>query len=961
MRPYKHSIMKKTFLFLIALLGCTTLFAQIGLKTKTYHLENGLKVVLCENHNQPEIYGAVYVHAGSKNDPSDATGMAHYFEHIMFKGTDRIGTIDWEKEKVYLDSISLMYDKLHETTDPKVRQSIQMKINELSLASTDYAIPNEVDVILTQMGGKSLNAGTAYDQTMYYNIFPSNQLSKWMDVYVERFRNPVFRLFQSELEAVYEEKNMYGDGPINAFQEYLFKETFGEHPYGRPVIGYTEHLKNPQPSKMREFYNTYYVANNMTLILVGDFSISEIEPMIAEKFGTWRSGEVPSMPKYELPKFSGPTVKEVRMTPMKVGALIFPGIKNSDPDMIPLSMACSIFSNGETGLADKLTLENKLMAAMLVPMSLEDEGANLILIIPKLFGQSHENAESLVFDCLDQLKKGEFSDELFEATRMDMLMGRLRATENLNNLAELFLEMESTGQTYEEFLAETERIKTITKDEVVAVANKYFGNDYLDVRSKMGFPAKDKVEKPNWKPLEAKNTNMKSDFAKMIEVQEVPEVTPQVIKFGEDVNITDISDGYKLYSAINTANDIFELKFYFNYGLLDDPDLERAANYLSLQGTEDKPYQDFALELQKMGASITVDVTDNYFIVSIIGFEKDQEELLELCHKKLYNPSNDESQISVLADAERMTIQTQKEDASTWSRAVRAYALYGEKSRYLNHSTIKEWSKRSGDELLAEIAEAMKYDGYVTYTGNQYPHVMVTSIKNHRILPLKPLKGEETVLMEKQYTEPQVFFAPNKKFRQSNIWFHVPSERLTLEDEALASLFSKYFGTDMYSIVFQEIREFRSLGYTAYANFSYDYLQRKPGYLYGFLGTQGDKTFDGIDAFSDLIKNMPERVEKFNASKEALLKSNACNYINFRDKPSNVQYWIKKGYDHDPRTEVNERIRKAEFKDVVSFYERNIKDRPIVIMLSGPKKVSKKELAKYGEVTKLKYKQIIKE
>ena len=953
--------MKRTLLFLIALLGCTTLFAQMGLKTKTYHLDNGLKVVLCENHDQPEIYGAVYVHAGSKNDPTDATGIAHYFEHMMFKGTDRIGTINWEKEKVYLDSISLMYDKLHETSDPAARETIQHKINELSLASTDYAIPNEVDVILTQMGGKSLNAGTAYDQTMYYNIFPSNQLSKWMDVYVERFRNPVFRLFQSELEAVYEEKNMYGDGPINAFQEYMFKETFGEHPYGRPIIGYTEHLKNPQPSKMREFYNTYYVANNMTLILVGDFNIEEVQPMIAEKFGTWRSGELPKEPTYTLPKFNGPTIKEVRMTPMKIGALIFPGIKNSDPDMIPLSMACSIFCNGETGLADKLTLEGKLMGAILMPLSLEDYGANVMLIIPKLLGQSHEEAEALVFECLDQLKRGEFSDDLFEATRMDMLMSRIRATEDLRKLANLFLEMEGSGQTYEEFLAETERIKKITKEEVVAIANKYFGNDYLDVRSKMGFPEKDKVEKPNWKPIEAKNTNMKSDFAKMIEAEEVPEVTPQVIKIGEDVKITDITDGFKLYSAINTANDIFELKFYFNYGTLNDPDLDRAASYFSMQGTETKPYQEFALELQKMGASIDAYASENNFIVTITGFEKDLEKLLEMCYEKLYHPSNDESQIAIIADGERMNIQTQKDDASTWSRAVINYAWYGEKSPYLNHSSIKEWSKRSGEDLLAEIAEALKYDGYVTYSGNQYPHVMVASIKAHRILPLKPLKGEEKVLVEKQFTEPQVFFAPNKKFRQSNIWFYVPGEKLTKQDEALSILFSKYFGTDMYSIVFQEIREFRSLGYTAYANYDYDYLERKPGYLYGFLGTQGDKTFDGIDAFSGLIKDMPERLEKFNASKEALLKARASNYFGFRSKPSVVHTWIKEGYDHDPRAEFTEIIRKAEYKDVASFYNRMIHDRPVVIMLSGPKSVSKKELGKYGTVTKLKYKNIFKE
>ena len=953
--------MKKTFLFLIALLFCGMVSAQTGLKTKTYHLDNGLKVVLCENHDQPEVYGAVYVHAGSKNDPTDATGMAHYFEHIMFKGTDRIGTINWEKEKVYLDSISMMYDKLHETDDPAARNAIQMKINELSIASTDYAIPNEVDVILTQMGGKSLNAGTSYDMTMYYNIFPSNQISKWMDVYVERFRNPIFRLFQSELEAVYEEKNMYGDSPTNAFQEYLFKETFGNHPYGRPVIGYTEHLKNPQPSKMREFYNTYYVANNMTLILVGDFDIESIQPMIAEKFGTWRKGTLPPTPKYDLPKFNGPTVKEVRMTPVKMGALVFPGIKNSDPDMVPLSMACSIFFNGETGLADKLTLDGKIMGAVLMPLSLEDQGANLMLVIPKLIGQSHEEAEALVFECLDQLKKGEFSDELFEAVRMDELMGRLRATEDLNKLANLFISMESTGQSYEEFLAETERIKTITKEEVVSIANKYFGNDYLDIRSKMGFPDKDKVEKPNWKPLEAKNTNMKSDFAKMIEAEEVPEVTPQVIQFGSDVKITDITDGFKLYSTVNPANDIFELKFYFNYGTLNDPDLDKASAYLSMQGTETKPFQQFALELQKMGAGISTYTGENSFIVSVSGFDADLEKLLDLCYEKLYNPSNDESQIKTLTEGEQMNLQTQKDDASTWARAVRNYAWYGEKSEYLNHASLKEWSKRSGNDLLAEIAEALKYDGYVTYSGGLPANVLAKTLNAHHILPLKPLKGEEKVLTETQFTEPQVFFAPNKKFRQSNIWFYVPGEKLSLEDEAMAGLFSKYFGTDMYSIIFQEIREFRSLGYTAYSNYDYDWLERKPGYLYGFLGTQGDKTLDGIEAFSGLIKDMPERIEKFNASKEALLKSRASSYITFRNKPFTVHSWVKRGYDHDPRAEFTEIIRKAGYKDVESFYNRMIKDRPVVIMMSGPKDINKKALSQYGKVTKLKYKQIIKE
>ena len=955
--------MKKLLILFLVVLGTTLAFAQTGdLKTKTIHLDNGLKVVMCEDHAQPEIYGAVYVHAGSKNDPVDATGMAHYFEHIMFKGTDRIGTTNWEAEKVFLDSIDLMYDRLHETTDVVERQAIQQKINALSLKSAEYAIPNEVDVILTQMGGKRLNAGTSYDMTMYYNTFPSNQLSKWMDVYVERFRNPVFRLFQSELETVYEEKNMYGDSPINAFQEYLFKEFAGEHPYGRPVIGYTEHLKNPQTSKMREFYNTYYVANNMTLILVGDFDIEAVEPMVAEKFGTWRSGKLPKEPTYTLPKFNGPTVKEVKMTPIKMGALIFPGIKNSDPDMLPLSLACMIFYNGETGLMDKLMKDGDIMAAMLTPLSLEDYGANLVIYIPKLLGQSHENAEKLIFDCINKLKNGEFSEDLFEAVKMSMLTGRLKDTESLTRLANLFLEMESTGQTYEEYLAETERLKTITKAEVVAIANKYFGNDYLDVRSKMGFPAKDKVEKPNWKPIEAKNTEAKSDFAKAIEAQQVPEVEPQVIKFGKDVVITEVNDGFKLFSSTNPRNELFDLKVSFNYGTATDPDLGRAVRYFEMQGTKTQTPEEFAIELQKLGASVSFYTSENQFTVHMTGFEKDLNEIMALCSRKLHNPSNKENYIQTLVESEQTDFSTIRDDASTWASAVREYALYGNQSSYLNQMPLKQWKKKSGEELLAEVAEALKYDGYVLYSGNTQPKIVVNMLKENQLVRSNAVKGQEKIRVEKKYAEPKVFIASNKKFRQSNIYFHVPGEKLSLRDEALSSVFSKYFGTDMYSIVFQEIREFRSLGYTAYSYYTYDYLQRKPGNLFGFLGTQSDKTLDGMTAFKDLIVNMPVRMEKFNASKEALLKARASDYVGFRNMPASVQNWMKKGYDHDPRGEVTEIIRNTSFEDVQSFYNRMIKGRPVVIMMSGnQKKIDKKELGKFGTVTKLKYKDIIKE
>ena len=281
MRTFKNVLFSALFILICA----AQLIAQTGgpLTVKQYKLDNGLTVILNEDHSKPQIFGAVVVKAGSKNDPHDATGIAHYFEHIMFKGTDQIGTLNYPAEKVFLDSIVMMYDQLYLTKEEKARHEIQMKINQLSLKASEFAIPNEVDVLLRDIGSSGLNAYTSLEQTVYHNSFPSNQIGKWMDIYSERFRNPVFRLFQSELETVYEEKNMYADNPMSMMFENLLKTFYKKHPYGQQTtIGTIEHLKNPRLSKMMEYFNTYYVANNMALVLCGDFDTEKVIPLIQE-------------------------------------------------------------------------------------------------------------------------------------------------------------------------------------------------------------------------------------------------------------------------------------------------------------------------------------------------------------------------------------------------------------------------------------------------------------------------------------------------------------------------------------------------------------------------------------------------------------------------------------------------------------------------------------------------------
>ena len=188
--------MKRIVFSIAALL--TTITAAAQLEVKGLKLSNGMTVWLNEDHSQPKVFGAVVVRAGAKDCPN--TGIAHYFEHIMFKGTDRLGTIDYAAEKPLLDSISAQYDLLSQTKDDAERSRIQLKINELSVVAADFSIPNEFNRLISKYGGSGLNAGTGYDMTYYHNEFLPHFIEQWCWLNSERLMTPVYRGFQGELD-----------------------------------------------------------------------------------------------------------------------------------------------------------------------------------------------------------------------------------------------------------------------------------------------------------------------------------------------------------------------------------------------------------------------------------------------------------------------------------------------------------------------------------------------------------------------------------------------------------------------------------------------------------------------------------------------------------------------------------------------------------------------------------------
>lgn len=1007
------------------ILGAFSAHAQTGkLQVTSAYLNNGMKVLLCEDHATSEIYGGVCVHAGAKNDPADATGMAHYLEHMMFKGTDKIGTLAWDLEKPVIDSVAKLYDALALAKDDKEKANISKLINKLSFEAAQYAIPNEVDAILSKMGGSNVNAFTTNDFTAYYNTFPANQLEKWSMVYAERFRRPVFRLFQSELETVYEEYNMYSDDPYSNLDEDVMAAAFGNHPYAVPVIGYPQHIKNPSLSKMYGFFHTYYVPRNMTLILVGNFDSKEAldilnntwcskkekvdksatemgadaglkSPQMAatkaatQTYAVKHGYDVPNygkLPEKQFPAlkpFNGRELVTTAQMPLKHGVMVYRTVAEKDPNSVILDLCSDMLTNvSSTGIIDKILNDNELYECHVENRTLAEAGLFWIEYLPKQEGQTHEQAEVLIQQCLNKLKTGDFSQELFEAVKMTYLRN---AMDNLEKAGEKFytlINLDGNDMTCEDYNNLLDRVSSLTKEQLVAVAQQYITDNYLDYRSDVGTKKVPVIDKPTWKPIPTANTDKSSAFAEEVDKCPSSYLKIQKIDFEKDLSVRAVTKSFNLYHSANPCNDIFTLKVVFNYGDYINPDLSDAIDYFNQQGTQSRSFEDFNLSLQGLGAQLDVWSQDKYTVVCISGFEKDFDKIMALCKEKLYTPANDEKKLELLIENRNNQLKNMREIASVWGDALFDYARYGKNSPYLTQPSLAKMKTYKGSQLLAVLSEAMNSDGYVTFVGNIPDYVVANAVKSCFTLANIPTaesqKGKAVFMTQEQgaildnknkvrqvesYNNSQVFVLSNRKFLQSNIYFYIPSANTVhQEDWAAVMLFNEYYGGSGNSVVYQNIRELRSLGYSAYSAYVYDKLNRCHAYTFAYLGTQSDKTLDGMKAMSDLFLNMEQKKEKFEMAREALVRQIESSYVDFRSIPETVCFWKLYGYEKDPRSGWAAQLMSTSLGNVNTFFNKYIGKYPVIITVAGNMdRINKKKLAKFGQVNMLNYSDVVTE
>ena len=937
-----------------------------ALKVKEYRLENGLTVWLNEDHSQPKVFGAVVVKAGAKDCPD--TGIAHYFEHMMFKGTDRIGTLDYESEKVLLDSIAMKYDELAMTEDTAARARLQKEINELSIRSSEYVIPNEFNRLINRFGGSGLNAATSYDATIYFNTFSPQYMVQWAEINSERLINPVFRLFQSELETVYEEKNMYGDFIGGQVMDTLMARYFGPHPYAYPIIGSTKNLKNPRLTEMHKFFEDYYVASNMALILSGDFDAQQVMPILEKAFSRIRSGNAPKQEKVMLPPFNGRETMKVKFPIpfIKAMGLGFRGVSANHEDQVALNIAVNLLNNANgTGYLDKLMVEHKLMGALAINESMNEAGILAVAIMPKLLIQSYSSAEKMVWDEINRVKNGDFSDEMFNSLKLEQKRQYASSLENIDSRATVMMNLFSQGKSWNDYLNEVARIESITKEDVVRVAQKYFSNNYLCVTKSTGKYPKDNLPKPAFSPVVPRNADASSSYAKQLEKIPEQQVAPRIIDFEKDVKTSKLTPLVTLYTTPNPLNDIFTLNISYGIGALEQPELMQLTNYLQLLGTESLSFEQFRSRLQSIGSTLAFDVTPDAFVMKVTGFDNHIDETMELVGDFIRHAKADDKKLRQIVDDAKVSEKAFFKSGDNVASALLEQVKYGDQSRYLRKLSLSQIKKLKGKDLLAVYGKGRSVQCDLHYCGTLPVEKVIGTIRQHLPLERTTVASNSPYYRElKQYDRPTVFFIDMPDMAQSIVYGYVKGDPVDDKASRHASrLFSVYFGGDMSSLMFQEIREFRSFAYRTSGRYQLPNHAHKgtAGSFTAMLSTQSDKTLDALGVLDSLIREMPLKPERMEAVKQTLVNRINNDYPPFRNLSEKVASARMEGFDRDPAEEFLRDIATMDMQDISRFYREQISGRPVVYVIAGNRKhIDMKKLAEYGTIIKVKKKDIYK-
>lgn len=911
-----------------------------------HRLPNGLTVYLSPNKGEPRVSAQIAVRAGSKNDPSDSTGMAHYLEHMLFKGTSRLGTLDYEKERPHLERIRALYEDLFKTKDEAGRAKIYKAIDVANIAASSSAVPNEFDRFYRSIGAEGLNAYTSDEQTVYVVSIPANRLEAWARMESERFKSPVFRLFQTEIETVYEEKNRSMDNAERILGDEVENRLYKKHPYGQqPTLGSIEHLKNPSLAKMYAFYERWYAPNNMAIVLSGDFDRAKTLELIKAQFGSWTPRPLPELPKWELPRPKGEEKYEVKYEAEQKVQIAWLTVPHSHPDADALSVMDMIVDNSAAGLLNlRLNQAQKVKASGSYPSMRNDAGSWNAWALPKK-GQTPEEAAGLLLEAIDALKAGDFSDEDVAAVITNFELGEKARLESNEARVRMMTGSFVSVEPWERTLASLDRIRKVTKEDVVRVANKYLGADRIVVYRRDAKPEVPKIVKPSFTRV-AIDPSRESEFMKEVLAIPAPPLDPRWLVSGRDYQITPIEGG-RLYSTKNPYNDLFTLSFYYERGSRAERQLCAAVDLLTLAGAGPLSADEFKKKLFALGTSLSYSCGEQDTAIHLTGLDRNLWPSLELMAQRFDWPSIEPGTLQKMIDVELGAREDEKKDPGSVHYALGQLATRGRESGVLKRLTNAELKALDESRLKNLIRDFMLHPSRVAYVGNRSPREIGKLLDTGR--RLRPVAARAPLKLLRP-AAPRVLFT-HRDMVQAQVGLFAADETYDPERVVDYDFYAQYMGGDMSAVIFQEVRESRALAYSASGGHTVVAQKGDDTQLWGRLGCQADKTPEAVKLMVGLFQDFPASEKRFRETAKSIEESYRTSPVAFRSVPATVIGWEDQGLTGgDPGPKRFERSLKYTLPELQSFAQR-FKAKPLSIWILGHRdRVGLDQLKTLGQV-----------
>ena len=932
---------------------------------RIYTLDNGLTVYLIENHDQPRIAAWIPVRVGSKNDPQETTGLAHYFEHLMFKGTQQFGTQNYEAEKPLLDEIEQLFEVYRKTTDEAERQAIYHQIDSISYEASKISIPNEYDKLMAAIGAQGTNAFTSYDVTCYTENIPSNQIENWAKIQADRFQNCVLRGFHTELETIYEEYNMYASRDDEKKWDAFFGAMFESHPYHTPVIGWPEHLKNPSITNVKNYHDKWYVPNNMAVCLAGDFNPDEAIAIIDKYFGALKPNNDLQKMEFEPEKrIEAPVVKEVcgLESPSVMLGWRFPGA--NDTVSVYLDLLEHVLNNGTAGLIDiDVNQQQKTLKMYAGNEQMADYSAFIIDAEPKE-GQSLEEVRDIALAELAKVAEGDFDEELLAAVVNNMKRDFIKGMESPYFLVSSATDCFINGKSWADFVTTPEKIAGITKNDLAAFVKANFKDNYVQINKLQGKdPKETKIAKPAITPIFT-NRDTASAFLKNIQACTVKPIEPVFVDYSKDMKIVEAKSGIPVLYKKNESNQLFSLTYLFDAGKYADNKMPVLTSYLPLLGTSTKSAEQVQKAFYSLACDFDVRCTGSRTYITLSGLSENMAKAVDLMEELVSDAQPDDAALEQLKANTILERRNNMLDQRYNFSALVSYAEFGPVNPYTSQLSGKEIAALTSAELIDRIHGLFGFEHQILYYGPMGDDEIVKAVNDtHKcpeVLAQLPVKGNP--FMDVMTPENVVLLAD---YDANQSYIESFSNRGEMYDAAAVpsiEMYNEYFGGGMGSIVFQEMREARGLAYSAAAEYELPDDAAHYAYFSDFIATQNDKVIDALTAFDEIINNMPVSEGAFNIAKESLLTYYRTNRI---IKEKVLWSYLKAkdlGIDYDIRKDCFEKISGFTMNDVVSFQQNTVKGRNFTIAILGRQSdLDLKALEKFGKVKILTKKDIFAE